>query len=262
MSQTILDSNTHSVGGLKTNLSTATNIVLEEGSTYKVVLLSAKIPNTVNNIIEGVNDTMRVSNDRGVTWHVLTIAKGFYDIVMLQVFLKSELIRVGFYTDVLPYTYSANLYSNRSTRKCYFTTINNDFFIDLSNDGNSTLFDMLGFTNEVLKDSTVYIAQNEASFRWVDNNAFIISCNLVDNSNGVIGSCLYQGSFQSEVNDIELFPAASEYTMLIDLSKNVTSNNVIRKVSASVLRMDGTYLPISSTRSDDSIVIKIGIIKD
>ena len=212
-----------------------------------------------NNIVTGVNDTIRISHDAGATWNVLTIPTGMYQIENLQAWLMVELQSLGYATDVTPTEYDYMIYYNESTNKCYWMTKNNNYWIDLTNNGQSTFNNMIGFTTTLLQNSTTYIAETQANFNWRDGMSFLIRTNLVKGTSD--GDIIYEGNWQSDAFEIELFPSAFEYHFEHDLSPVLVQQGRIDNVEVRITKIDSNEtIPFNaSDLGEEAVVISFGL---
>ena len=55
-------------------------IKLNQNKQYEIALVGGYIPFSWTNVIPGVNDTMKISNDDGVTWVTVTVPEGLYGV--------------------------------------------------------------------------------------------------------------------------------------------------------------------------------------
>ena len=265
MSEIILiNSDEHSVNNDKAYLRKIVDIPLESKGKYKVELIKLKMPHAINNIITGTNDTFRISHDAGANWTTITIPAGMYELETLQQVIIDKLIELTYYSgEVGNYSYDYMLYYNESTNKCFWLTKNNNYWIDLTNNGTSEFNKIIGFTTTtLLQNATSYVATSDADFAWRDGNAFRVKCNLVGGNSdpGII----YEGQWQTSPLSLELFPSASETHFQHTLNRSIVSSGRISRVELEITKVGShEHIPFNtSTSTDDNINITLGLTLD
>jgi len=154
-------------------------IILPQGE-WEVALVDGQIVNSVNNLTATLgNNTMRYSNDNGVTWYDVTFPNGAYTTTGIQDQLQIVMYENGHYTTVngvitYPIVFGVNLTLLRVN-----VQLNADFTIDLST---GSLYQLLGFLQQQYAggaNGQIFTAPNNAQF--TDASAFfMIACDAIN----------------------------------------------------------------------------------
>src|SRR5271166_4004121 len=88
--------NTHILSGTTSNFVTYNHRAqLDPSKKYEAALLSLHMFNSIPNIIDGKNNVFKYSIDNGITWKVISIATGAYELTAINNEIQRQMIVEG-----------------------------------------------------------------------------------------------------------------------------------------------------------------------
>lgn len=208
-------------------LSLTPPIELDKRKSWEVALVGGAYTNTISNVSAAIgNNTFRYSHNSGANWTVVTLSPGGYSVADVDRFLKESLHANNHYTESPPgsgiYVYPINLGIDLALYRVT-VSLSAGFYIDFSNNGTSTLYQLLGFAGAPITTSGTTIAPNGARI-YNDIQQLYVKTDIIDNgirinnnaTSGIIRSVANLNfglpvEFKDPSGDYTYYPVKSHY---------------------------------------------------
>lgn len=225
-----------------------------------------KIPYTISNINAALgNNTFRYSIDDEKNYSTVTFPDGLYTTTGLTNAVQYYLHTNGHYIagttpaeDIYPFA----LGFNDLTGSAFFTTVTSGAFspanthIDLTNNGASTWYSLLGFTQAAknnLNGSTTYIGESDVDLLGTQSQV-IVNCNLCDSYGFNPGQhVLYECPWDASPYQAMKIPRSG------DDYRTMLNRNIIDEVVVQITGTDGALLKFYGEANDAEIRIRLVI---
>ncbi len=220
------------------------SINLDRTQKYEIALVDANVPNSWYNIAaSNGNNTLRYHNGDSV-WKTITFSDGQYSVSAINSYIQSKIDGNG------DTGTNVSIVGNTNTLKVDIT-LSNNYVIDLSNNGTSTFYSLLGFTSST---ATLTTNQTTSSPGDVDItngiNGFVLHCDLVDYGKSYIGntttSAIYSFNYSVSAGYNEHIEPNNLLWLPLNKNINISSVHVyITDQNNNVIDLNGEPMNIS-----------------